>query len=312
MRNHDSDISNKFRLFVSSLKVDPEDTELAFQLQNATSLGPDLLEKMVHLYAADLYRWLDVLLIYRTLAVPSHEEIVNTLRRIFERSITQIDQFHGKASVSDWLFDISLQVIGGNKPNKWLADLRKIIAGHFNGSNSSEPVSESWNNIDGLPDKLRWPLILRFLFDLDLADIAEILHIQVSDVHFRLTNARKQLLPDPITSHFDVQIQAFMDGVLDENQPELDQLLQHLADCELCQAYATRINGLEKNLADRIKDRWSSHHLNEDDFESILKSILIRKQQPKVWWKEKLPVRQSIWSLALCMIFVGLLFSSSE
>ncbi len=300
------DLQNKFRLYAPSRQIDPEDTELAFQLQNATSVDPDLLEKMVYLYAASLYRWVDVLLFYRKMVVPSHEEILDTLRIIFERSISHIDQFHGKASVSDWLFDVSLLVVGGYSARNRIADLRKIISGHDNDSISREPASDHWKNIDCLPEKLRWPLILRYLFDLDLPDIADILHIQVSDIHSRLNRTRQQLILKPNQSHYDRQILAFMDGVLDENPDELNQLLQHLAECDLCQAYAINLNGLEKNLSALAKERWRIPALSNDETNALIQSLLSEKQQPKLWWREKLPVKQSMWILGLCAIFVGL------
>ncbi len=300
------DIQNKFRLFAQSRQVDPEDTELAFQLQNATSVDPDLLEKMVYLYAASLYRWVDVLLFYRKMVVPSHEEILNTLRIIFEGAITHTDQFHGKASVSDWLFDMSYQVVRDSRPRTWLINLHKLIAGNDSDVASREPISEYWNMIDGLPDKLRWPLILRYLFDLDLPDIADILHIQVSDVHSRLNNARKQLLTDAIASQSDSQIHAFLDGLLDENPDKLNQMLQHLAECELCQAHAIKLNELEKNLSEKTKERWRIPDLSNDELNALIQSLLSEKQQPKNWWKEKLPLKHSIWILGLCALFVGL------
>ena len=307
MENLD-DALNKFRLYAPSRQVDPQDIELAFQMQNATSIVPDLLEKMIHLYTINLYRWVEVLLFYRNMVVPSNEEILNTLGMIFTRAITHIDQFHGKASVSDWLFNVSLLEVGGYRDWNRLADLRKIITGRDDDNLSSEPASDYWRNIDGLPEKHRWPLILRYLFDLDVPDIAEILHIQLSEVHSRLSNARKQLLTDPIASHFDSQILAFMDGLLDENLYELNQLLQHLAECDLCQAYAVKINEFEKTLAGKTKDRWSCPPLSDDDLKSLLQSILREIQQPKVWWKEVLPLQHSIWILGLCVIFVGLAF----
>jgi DNA-directed RNA polymerase specialized sigma24 family protein len=306
MSTHENDLHNNYRLFDRHRQVDPEDIELAFQLQNATSVDQNLLGKIVYRYSASLYRLVEVLLFYRKMVAPSHDEILYTLQTIFERSITNIEKFHGSASVLVWLFDVSLQVVADHRTRKWLPDFRKKITSNGDLGVLHEVVSNNCKSIDSLPEKLRLPLILRYLFDLDLPDIADILHIQVSEVHLQLINGRKQLLTNPIVSHFDLQILSYIDGLLDRNSHELNQLLKHLAECELCQRYAIKINDLEKSLAVNFKERWCFPDLSKADLDGLIQTLLSEKQRPKLWWKEKLPLKQSIWIFALCVMFVGL------
>jgi WD40 repeat protein/DNA-directed RNA polymerase specialized sigma24 family protein len=309
MSTHEDNILNNYRLFGGYGQVDSEDTELAFQLQNATSMDQGLLEKIVYKYSARLYRFVKVLLFYRKMVNPSNDEILNTLRIIFEKSITNIKKFHGSTSVSDWLFEMSFSVVADTRTRNWLPAFFKKKS-YRNPGVLREVVSDNCNSIDSLPDKYRLPLILRYLFTLDLHDIADILHIQVGEVHLRLNNARQQLLTDPIAAHFDRQIMAFMDGLLDENPDELNQLNLHLADCDLCQRYAKRINDLEMSLTLIVKERWSLPEFSKDDLDTLILSILSNKQSSKVWWKVQLPLRSSIWILGICAVLVGFIILS--
>ena len=99
----------------SSKGEDPEAIELAYWLQNSTPSDPAVLERLVHRYADDLYKWVEILLYYQKMANPSQAEILANLKIVFETAIKTVEQFHGKESVSAWLFAIAYQVTRGLK-----------------------------------------------------------------------------------------------------------------------------------------------------------------------------------------------------
>jgi RNA polymerase sigma-70 factor (ECF subfamily) len=57
----------------------------------------------------------------------------------------------------------------------------------------NETDQSIWNAVDGLDEKHRIPVILRYVHDLTVPEIAKILHISQGTVHSRLHYARKEL-----------------------------------------------------------------------------------------------------------------------
>lgn len=285
----------------------PEETELAYQLQNSTPNDPELLERIVHLYSGDLYNWVAVLLFYRKMTYPSHGEIISILKKVFGKALVHVEQFHGQAKVSSWLFTISYQMAKRQKIRDETDHLDQGGKNYpENAALSDMKKSTDWPNLDDLPEKIRSAVLLRYLFDLGIPDIANILNVQIKDVHRRLVYGRNRLLGKTTESHLEPQIQAYVDGLLDEQPDELLQLMQHLETCHLCQASTTRINSLEKILAESMKKRWLVSALSEEDLNGLVQSILSEIKQPKVWWKANLPMRQTAWIFGLTLTFIGL------
>ncbi len=286
---------------------DPEDTELAYQLQNSTPNDPDVLERMIRLYTGDLYNWVGILLYYRKKAAPAHAEILSVLKKVFNKALAHVEQFHGQAKVSTWLFAVGYQMVRHNEFRNWMNNMGQGGKdGNENANLPEHPKLADWKSLDHLPEKIRSALILRYLFDLGLPDIANILNIQVINVHRRLVSGRNRLFVNHNPSDMEPQIQAYIDGLLDEHPDELNQLLQHLETCNLCRASISRIDSLEKTLAESVKKRWLVSALREGDLDGLVQSILSEVKQPKVWWKVKLPMKQTAWILGLSLTFIGL------
>jgi WD40 repeat protein/DNA-directed RNA polymerase specialized sigma24 family protein len=306
MEDREDKLKNYFRRNDPLRLDDPVDTELAFQLQNSTSNTTDVQERLVHLYAGDLYKWVSELLYFRRMNDSSHEEILSVLKKVFVKAITHVEQFHGQPSVSSWLFSISYQIVKNQTFRERMNNIN--LGGNRQGVNpgiSYQSIRIEWANLEHLPEKLRSSLILRYQFDLKVADIANILDIQVQDAHYRLIAGRKRLLVEPTESHLDAQIQMYADGLLDGNQDKSYRLMQHLETCDLCRSSISRINSLEITLSESIKKRWYVSPLSTEDIEVLARSITLAVNQPNTWWKIKLPWRQVVWILGLSMIFVG-------
>lgn len=307
MQGRDDPIRNYFHRN-DPLRLDiPEETELAYQLQNSTPNDPDVLKRMVRLYAGDLYNWVRVLLYYQKMAIPAHEEILLILKKVFSKALTHVEQFREQAKVSTWLFTICYQMVKRQQFMDWINHSDK----GGNNWKENDDLSEAqrpadWISSDHLPGKIRYTIILSYLFDLGIPDITNILNIQAKDAHRRLVDGRNLLFVNLAPSHMETQIQAYVDGLLDEKPDDLNQLMQHLETCDLCRASASKINSLEKKLAESIKKRWLVSALREEELDQLTQSILSEIRQPSVWWNVNLPLRQVVWTLGLSIMFVGL------
>ena len=307
MQDRDNAARYYFRSNDPLRSVTPEETELAYQLQNSTPNDPDLLERIVRLYSGDLYHWVAVLLYYRKMTYPSHGEIISILKKVFGKALAHVEQFHGQAKVSTWLFTISYQIAKHQKisdETKYLDQGGKKY--YEKAAVSDQQTLADWPNLVDLPEKIRSAVLLRYLFDFGIPDIANILNVQIKDVHHRLVYGRNRLLENTTESHLEPQIQAYIDGLLDEQPDAWNQLMQHLETCDLCQASSSKINSFIKAFSELIKKRWLISALSEEELTALVQSILSEIKQPKVWWKESLPLRQAAWIFGLSLTFIGL------
>lgn len=92
MEDRDEVLRNFFRKKDSLRVENPEDIELAFQLQNAPTIDSQLLERMVYRHANELLKWVGILLYYRNMELHSQEEIRSTTSEV-RQYFTSGEQF---------------------------------------------------------------------------------------------------------------------------------------------------------------------------------------------------------------------------
>ncbi len=285
---------------------DPESVELAYWLQNSTPYNPDVLERLVHRYADDLYNWVEILLYYRKIALPSQPEILASLKIVFETAIKNVEQFHGKESVSDWLFAIAYQVTRRVKAKTGFKPEHLLPKQKLQHEKSSPIIQESnQDNLEHFPERLRSTIILRYRYELELVDIANILNISAKEVHQRLTKGRRYLLQHPVRSQLDRKIQAYVDGLQDNNPRELLSLHDLLAECDECRQSLLEVYTFEKNLVENLKNRWVSIKLSNEILNSLIQSVINAVRQPAAGRVVKLSLRQSAWIMGLVLMIVG-------
>ncbi len=285
---------------------DPEAIELAFLLQNSAPNDPSVLDRLVNRYAGELYQWVEILVYYRKLGVPSQAEIFDILKRVFGTAIKNVEQFHGKESVSDWLFAIGYQVVRGWKSKRartW--NPQESTNGDDPDDLLPEPETVDQDNLKGIPEKVRSTLILRYLFELALSDLACIVNTQEKDIHHRLIKGRRLLIKNPVRVHAELKIQAFVDGLLDDNPDDLDKLNRHLIDCEVCQQTLHQIETIEETLVENLKKRWVIPALSHELLNGLIQSVIDEMMKPKAGWTIKLPMRQTAWILGLALMLAG-------
>lgn len=285
---------------------DPEAIEIAYILQNSSPNDPDVLERLINRYAAELYKWVEILAYYRKSALPSKVEIFDILKMVFWTAIKKLEQFHGKENVSDWLFAISYQII---KDWKFNTEAVRYFPWEKQGADLEtkfqNPQQTEQYRLNRVPERVRSILILRYLFELSLSDIALILNIQVNDVHHQLIKGRKILISNPSIPHSKIKIQAFVDGLLVDYPDELDMLNRHLVECDTCSQTLEQIETFEKNLIEDLNQVWVKPTLNSEWLKALIQSVTTEMAKPEILWKIKFPLRQIAWIAGLTLLLAG-------
>ncbi len=285
-------------------EVNSEDTELAFKLQNSAPNDTELLKRLIERYAAELWRWVAVRLYYRNGTEPRREQILAVVQQVFAWAIQHVEQFHGQESVSGWLFLISEQILKTNTPGSWI---NKQIERAFRRNKLSPRSNEAgWESLYDLTEKQSTPLLLRDLFHYELAEIAQILNLEISEVHLRLVSGLKGMLQKLGVQDIDLRLFAYVDGLWQEDPEALDQFSQHLESCTLCQSSLRAVSELEKSLSESLNERWEAKALDPHELDAISQAVLVRIRQPDKPWQTKINLRQVAWMVGLSTIFVGL------
>jgi RNA polymerase sigma factor (sigma-70 family) len=304
MQGRDMEIQDYFHR-IDPLKVDDaEEIELAFMLQNAAPCDPDLLRRLIARYAADLYRWVEVLLYYQRIIPPSQEQILACLQLVFSKAIRHVEQFYGQANVSTWLFGITYQVIRGQAFIDWA--MRFARYEDRNGELPERLAVNDWQALARLPEKQRAPLALRYLFGLSLVDIGAILNLQRSEVHRRLIRARGLLLAGSKVSDVDTLLQAYLDEMYDDDPEGLSHIVQHIETCMECQSSIKRLAGLEKSLAESLNQRFACKQLDQAQQETLAHAVLSSVENDMRAWKPGVNWGHIAWIAGLSTIFLVL------
>jgi RNA polymerase sigma-70 factor (ECF subfamily) len=112
--------------------------------------------------------------------------------------------FRYESNPKTWLSSIAINASRGRLRKRKVREIltNTLQAIHLLNNSPSSPElvalqNESdtylWKLVDGLDEKHRLPVILRYVHDLNAAEIANILHISQGTVHSRLHYARRKL-----------------------------------------------------------------------------------------------------------------------
>ncbi|MFC0212075.1 RNA polymerase sigma factor [Paenibacillus chartarius] len=119
----------------------------------------------------------------------------------FLKAYRQLGSFRGDASVKTWLFAITRRAFLDYRKSYWI---RNVIATGFKqpekpvSSAEQEAISaferqEVWTSVFALPAKLREVLLLYAHYDMDIEEIAQLLHIPPGTVKSRMHRARSKI-----------------------------------------------------------------------------------------------------------------------
>ena len=122
----------------------------------------------------------------------------------FLAALRNLGSYRGGASLRTWLFAIAINVCRGRlrRRRSWQR-VQAVLLGALMGDDQAvqpEAVSAQheqadmvWRAVQGLGEKHRLPVILRYYHDLPVAEIASALGISEGTVHSRLSIARDRL-----------------------------------------------------------------------------------------------------------------------
>ncbi|MHC4456292.1 MAG: RNA polymerase sigma factor [Planctomycetota bacterium] len=150
-------------------------------------------------YSADIAK-----LANRLLGWPGDVEDVT--QNVFLAAFLGLKKFRCECSLKTWLFTITINKCRSHRYKQMLRLKRSSKAAHsltgkkIPAADKTSMDSESFNQIRqavlALPAKYREPVVLRYLQELPINEISEILGISQNNVQVRLSRARKQLKHD--------------------------------------------------------------------------------------------------------------------
>lgn len=280
-----------------------EDTELAYRVQSSTRGDPNLLSALIERYAGDLERWLSVYLFFVRKTDPASEEINRILQNVFGFAILHTDQFHGQASVFNWLFSIAYQTtkrLAGK--DLFFQRIQEIYRGRHS---ANRHIETNWTALEEIPEKDRIPLILRYLFGLELTDLSNILNLPIEQVHRRLVRGRERFLASSSDPGMAALLQAYVDGLY-ADPDDLSKIDQHIESCIDCHSYLTHIHNFEKSISESLKNRWMQKQPDQKEHAQLAQLVSAGVQWTDSGWKVKVNIRQAAWIVSLLAVFAGM------
>jgi RNA polymerase sigma-70 factor (ECF subfamily) len=122
----------------------------------------------------------------------------------FLAALRNLGSYRGGASLRTWLFAIALNVCRGRlrRRRSWRRVQAVLLGALVHDNQAAQPEALSaqheqedmvWQAVQGLGEKHRLPVILRYYHDLPVAEIASVLGVSEGTVHSRLSIARDRL-----------------------------------------------------------------------------------------------------------------------
>lgn len=136
--------------------------------------------------------------------VDDQHEADDVVQDTFIAADRSISEFRKESSPKTWLSAIAINACRGRLRKRKVQQtlLGTLQALHLLKTPPTSPEQTTiqneshrniWEAVDGLDEKHRLPVILHYVHDLDVPEIASILHISQGTVHSRLHYARKKL-----------------------------------------------------------------------------------------------------------------------
>jgi RNA polymerase sigma-70 factor, ECF subfamily len=137
------------------------------------------------------------------------DEAEDAAQETFIAAARSLDEFHGSSSPKTWLFAIAINNCRSRLRKRRasqalaaaLASIQRVLGGgDMPGAGDPQRLAERaerdallWAAVDGLDEKHRLVVVLRYAHELTAAEIAQALDISEGTVHSRLHYARQKL-----------------------------------------------------------------------------------------------------------------------
>ncbi|RXZ84871.1 sigma-70 family RNA polymerase sigma factor [Paenibacillaceae bacterium] len=142
--------------------------------------------------------------VYRTLyfLCQSESDVEDIAQTVYLELYRNLDKYDLSKSLHSWLYGITIRQIQGHKRKQWREQrkLQKEQQMHLSTASSVEDTvivqlsmeqddEAVFQKMNGLPDKLKQVLVLRYINELSQQEVAEVLNIPVGTVKSRLNQA---------------------------------------------------------------------------------------------------------------------------
>lgn len=280
--------------------ADPVEIELAYLIQSGQIGKLRLLSILVERYAGEIRQLAGVMLSDARGGEPRSDVVDEVALRAFATAMERVDQFHGQASVRNWLLGITFQqgreYRRAIKRQNWLD---KVFRRRKNEVGSGLPGGQEnasiWQRILTLDATQRLCLFLRYGWELEITDIADIFGFTEDKIHALLADGRQRLSVKGTIAHFSKQIQASMDGLLGQAVENENQVSAHIEACSDCQAYLHDLKELENSLRQELKTRWPPLTITAPEMEKLSQGVIGQLDRYTGLKLSSFPLRRIAW-----------------
>jgi RNA polymerase sigma-70 factor (ECF subfamily) len=132
------------------------------------------------------------------------DEAEDAAQETFISASTKLEDFRGESDIKTWLFSITINCSRGKlRKRKTQRALKNVLqsfqrlASHTRNPEKvalqTEMDEQLWRVVDSFHDKHRIPIILRYVHQLPVSDIARILDVKEGTIHSRLFYAHQKI-----------------------------------------------------------------------------------------------------------------------
>jgi len=132
------------------------------------------------------------------------DEAEDVAQETFITASVKLEGFRGDSDIKTWLFSIAINRSRGNLRkrktqralNNVLQSFQRLASYPRNPEKMTQQTEideHLWQIVDGLADKQRIPIILRYVHQLPISDIARILDVKEGTIHSRLFYAHQKI-----------------------------------------------------------------------------------------------------------------------
>jgi RNA polymerase sigma-70 factor (ECF subfamily) len=128
-------------------------------------------------------------------------EAEDVAQETFIAASMKLEDFRGDADIKTWLFSIAINRSRGNlRKRKAQQALKNVLQSVVTFSKEPEEAAlltekdeQLWQVVDSFGDKHRIPVILRYVHQMPISDIARILEVKEGTIHSRLFYAHQKI-----------------------------------------------------------------------------------------------------------------------
>lgn len=174
------------------------DAHPAWLIAECIAGNEDAIETLVRVHEAGIFRL--------ALSILGDEAEANEVtQETFLSALRALPSYQEKKSLKAWLYTIALNHSRSHlRKRKVIERLRSTLTGIFRGETEKQVSPEEtviqnekeaalWRSLNGLDERHRLVVVLRYFHELSIAEISEILSVNEGTIHSRLHSAREKL-----------------------------------------------------------------------------------------------------------------------